>query len=345
MKILIHHFDQNAHGIVRFSDHEIIGVYDERPELNGKSVKELLNVDKNIVLTNDFDKALDNAVQKNADLMITTGEGLYFTKPNNVADWKKNITKAIENNLNIYNLSKILYGDKTKDLKELAKKHKVKFDEASDTHGYEQFFDYALKGVDEPVKTPIINFTGTSMNSGKITAMFIIKQKLEKKGKKISVIGTEPSSIFMGADEQVIPEVYPTLKATSAIFGAIKKVELEKKPDLILVGNQTGLKASVHDFKEARAGAIVAWQIMLASKPDKIILCSKWNNTKEIKPHLELIKHSIDKQVIALIINGHGGKKDQVMDIINETEKKYNIPTMDVFLTPEKVDELVSTLL
>ena len=63
MKILIHHFDQNAHGIVRFSDHEIIGVYDERPELNGKSVKELLNVDKNIVLTNDFDKAFVTEIQ------------------------------------------------------------------------------------------------------------------------------------------------------------------------------------------------------------------------------------------------------------------------------------------
>ncbi len=344
MKILIHHFDQNAHGIVRFSRHEIVGIYDERPELNGKRVKELLNVDRDIKITNNFDKALEKAIKNKADLMITTGEGLYFTKPEKVADWKRNVKKAIEKGMNIYNLSRILYGEKTSEFKGLAKKHKVKFEEASDTLGYEKFFDFALKGVDEPVKTPVINFTGTSMNSGKITAMFVVKNLLEKKGKRIGVVGTEPSSVFMGADEQVIPEVYPSFKATSAIYGAIKKVELEKKPDIILVGNQTGLRASVFDFKEARAGAVVAWEILLGSRPDKIVLCSKWKNTDEIKPHLELIKNSIGKEVIALIINGSKGEKEEVLKIIEETEKKYRLPAMDVFLTPEKLEKLVTLL-
>jgi len=340
MKVIIHHFDQNAHGILRFSNHEIVAIYDERPELNGKNAKELLNVDKDITITNDFDEALKNE----ADMLITTGEGLYFTKPENVKDWKKNVKKAIQHKLSIYNMSKILYGDETKEFKLLAKKNNVKFEEASETLGFKKFFKFAIKGLEEPVKIPIINFTGTSMNSGKITAMFVVKQKLESMGKRVGVIGTEPSSIFMGADEQVIPESYPTLKAASSIFGAIKKVEIEKNPDYILVGNQTGLRASVLDFKEARSGAIVAWEILLGSKPDKIILCSKWGNTKEIAPHLELIKNSIDKEVIALIINGNKGGKEEVLKIIEETENKFNIPAMDVFLTPEKINKLIDKI-
>ena len=52
MRILIHHFDQNAHAMVRFSEHDILGIYDERPELNGKGVKELLNIDKELTITN-----------------------------------------------------------------------------------------------------------------------------------------------------------------------------------------------------------------------------------------------------------------------------------------------------
>lgn len=341
MKIIIHHFDQNAHGIVRFSNHEIVAIYDERPWFNGKNVKELLNVDKDITITNNFDEALKNK----ADMMVTTGEGLYFMNPEKLQDWKKNVKKAIKHKLSIYNMSKILYGDKTEEFKRLAKENNVKFEEASETFGFKKFFKFAMKGLEEPIKTPVINFTGTSMNSGKITAMFVIKQKLESRGKKVGVVGTEPSSIFMGADEQVIPEVYPTLKAVSSIFGAIKKIEIEKKPDYILVGNQTGLRASVFDFREARAGAIVAWEILLGSNPDKIVLCSKWNNTTEIESHLELIKNSIGKKVIALIINGNGGNKKEVLKTIEKTEKKFNIKTVDIFLTPEKIDKLVDTII
>ncbi len=327
--------------MIRFSNHEIVAIYDERLEFNGKNVRELLNINKDILITNNFDEALKNK----ADTLVTTGEGLYFTDSEKVQGWKKNIEKAMQHKLNIYNMSKIFYGDKTKKFKELAKENNVKFEEASETFGFEKFLDFAMRGIEKPIKTPVINFTGTSMNSGKITAMFITKQKLEERGKKVGIVGTEPSSLFIGADEQVIPEVYPTMKAAASIFGAIKKVEIEKKPDYILVGNQTGLRVSALDIKEARAGAIVAWEILLGSNPDKIVLCSKWNNTTEINPHMELIKNSINKKVIAFIINGNKGNKEEVLKTIEETENNFNILTLDVFLTSEKIDKLVDMII
>ncbi len=342
MKIIIHHFDQNAHGIVRFSNHEVVAIYDERSELNGKNVKELLNVNKDIIITNNFDEALKNK----ADMLITTGEGLYFTGPENVQDWKRNVKKAIQHKLSIYNMSKILYGDKTREFKALAKKNNVRFEEASETFGFEKFLKFAVKGLEHPVKTSVINFTGTSMNSGKITAMFVMKRELELLGKKVGVVGTEPSSIFIGADEQAIPEVYPTMKGAPAIYGAIKKVESEKHPDIILVGNQTGLRASVLDAKESRAGAIVAWQILLGSIPTKIVLCSKWNMIREIDPHLELIKNSnIKAPVVANIINGLGCDKNKLPGIISSVEKRFGLPCLDVISNPEKLGELAKILL
>ena len=104
------------------------------------------------------------------------------------------------------------------------------------------------------------------------------QKELEKKGYKVGYVGTEPSSKFVGADEQIIPHFMPMVYGAPAILLAIKKVEIEKSPELILVSGQTGLKANVGDLSELRAGAVVAWQILFGSCPDKVVLCSKAKN-------------------------------------------------------------------
>ncbi len=344
-KIIIHHFDQNAHAMVRFGENiEILGIYDERKELEGVDAGSFLGMGKiGLKITRNFEALLRDH-SKDADMLVTTGEGLYFTEEWRAKEWKEHVIEAIKSGLDIYTMSKIFYGKKTKDLKKLAEKHGVKFIEASDPDAFEKYKDYAVLAKEKGMNTPVINFTGTSMNSGKITAMLTVRNRIRDFGKKVGVLGTEPSSVFMGVDEQVVPEVLPTMRGAHAIFGAIKKIEIEKKPDLILVGNQTGLRASVTDVKEARAGAVVAWQILLGSQPSKIVLCSKWKNVSEIGPHIELIKNSIDAPVVALIINGFGCEKGKLMKIIENTESEFGILTLDVFATPDKLDELIKRI-
>jgi len=263
-----------------------------------------------------------------------------------VADWKANVRKAMQAGLDVYNMSKIYYGQGTAELRKLASEAGVKFLEASEPDGWKLFTPFALKATEEGIKAPRVVFTGTSMNSGKITAMLALKQVLEGLGKKIGVVGTEPCSVFVGADEQVIPEVLPTMKAAPAIYGAIKKVDSEKRPDIILVGSQTGLRASVLDVRESRAGAVVAWQILLGSDPSKIVLCSKWSNTQEIGPHLELIMNSnIKAPVVANVINGFGCEKEKLKEILSSTEEKFGLPCLDVIATPERLKGLVESIL
>ena len=56
MKAIIHHWDQNAHAIVRFGYINVVAVYDERPKLNGVDTGEFLGIGKNgLRITNDFD--------------------------------------------------------------------------------------------------------------------------------------------------------------------------------------------------------------------------------------------------------------------------------------------------
>ena len=345
MKILIHHFDQNAHAMLRFGrDIEILGIYDERKELQGVDAGSFLGIGElGLKISGNFTELLKTHA-KDADMLVTTGEGLYFTKESNVEGWKEHIIEAIKAGLDIYTMSKIFYGEKTAKLKKLAEKSGVKFIEASQPNAFEKYENYALSAEKEGIKTRVVTFTGTSMNSGKMTAMLTVRNLLERKGLKVGVLGTEPCSIFVGADEQVVPEVLPTMRGAHAIFGAIKKIELEKKPDIILVGNQTGLRASATDVEKARAGAIVAWQILLGSKPQKIVLCSKWSNRAEIAPHLELIKHSINTQVIALAINGFGCEREKLLGIIEDVEKEFGILALDVISTPEKLEKLLNSL-
>ncbi len=345
MKVIIHHYDQNGHAIIRFGrDVEVLGVYDERSRFNGMDAGKAIGAgEKGIEISNDFDSVL-NDHGKDADMMITTGEGLYFTKTSNVKDWNTNVKKAFDAGLDVYNMSKIYYGSDTEELRKIASAAGVKFIEASDPDGWKRFIPFAIKAREEGIKTPRILFSGTGMNSGKITAMLTFKKTLEDMGKSVGVVGTEPCSMFVGADEQVIPEVYPTMKGAPAVYGAIKKVEEEKKPDIILIGNQTGLRASVVDVKECRAGAIVSWQILLGSDPTKIVLCSKWNTTNEIGPHLELIKNSgIKAPVVANAINGFGCNK--LPGIVSDTEKRFGLPSLDVISNPERLESIARMLI
>jgi uncharacterized NAD-dependent epimerase/dehydratase family protein len=346
MKILIHHFDQNAHAILRFGkDVEVIGIYDERKKFHGVDPGLYLGLGATgLEISGNFE-ALLKAHGKEADMLVTTGEGLYFTKQSHVQEWKKHVEMAIRAGLDVYSMSKVFYGEKTEDLKRLAEKHGVRFIEASDPNAFSKYEKYALLAQEDGIKTPVVNFTGTSMNSGKVTAMMTVKEFIAKQGVRVCVLGTEPSSLFIGADEQVVPEVLPTMRGAHAILGAIKKIELEKKPDVILVGNQTGLRASVTDVREARAGAIVAWQILLGSQPQKVVLCSKWSNIPEISAHIELIKHSINVPVSALVINGLGCNKERLLNIINDVEKRFGILTLDIISTPERLHALAEAII
>ena len=341
MNAIIHHWDQNAHAIVRFGYINVVAVYDERPKLNGVDTGEFLGIGKNgLRITNDF----SNVLETPADIIITTGEGQYFTKKENVFDWKTNVERALKKGINVYSMSKILYGEKTEKFRTLAKENNTVFEDASDPDIFSKYEKYLALLEKEPIKTPVVCITGTSMNSGKLTAQVITRQKLEERGLVVGLVGTEPSAKFIGCDEQIIPEVMPAMRGAHAICLAIKKVECEKKPDIILVAGQTGLRASVRDISQSRAGAIVAWQILLGSNPDKVVLCSKWSKTDEIEPHIALIKHSIGKDVCTIIINGCGCEKEKLMNIVSEIEDKTGILTLDILATPEKITQYVDAI-
>lgn len=341
MNAIIHHWDQNAHAIVRFGCITVVAVYDERPKLDGVDTGEFLGSGKNgLRITNDFSSVLETP----ADIMITTGEGFYFTKKENVSRWENNVVRALKKGIKVYSMSKKLYGAKTEKFRTLAKENNTVFEDASDPGAFSKYEKYIALLEKEPIKTPVVCFTGTSMNSGKLTAQMITCRKLEESGLVVGSVGTEPSAKFIGCDEQVVPEVMPTMRGAQGIYLAIKKVEHEKKPNIILVAGQTGLRASVRDIAQSRAGAIVAWQILLGSNPDKVVLCSKWSKIDEIGPHIALIKHSTGKDVCAIILNGNGCEREKLMNVLSEVENKTGILTLDILATPEKIVQYLNAI-
>ena len=340
-RIVIHHFDKNAHAMLRFGeDIEIIGVYDEREEYSFKDPGELIGFRKTTLkISNDFEQIIEGV---DADMVVTCGEGLYFTKPKNVLDWTKNVIISLQRGLDVYSMSKIFYGNSTRFFKDVARMYGAKFMEASEPEGYLKYMPFAEEAKEEGMEIPVVTFVGTSMNSGKITSLLTAKQLLDL---KVGFVGTEPSSIFVGADEQVVPEVMPTMRGAQAVLGAVKKVEKEKKPDLILVSSQTGLLASVKDIKEARAGAIVAWQILLGSEPNRIVLCTKAKNVPELKRHISLLKMVTKAKIVSIVINGKGiSKAEKIRKLVKKTEEMTGIHTLDVFATPERIPEFLELL-
>ena len=267
----IYPYNKETHSLVRFREllnFEIVGIADPIAKgYVGKDAGEAIGIPPvGIRVQPRFQEIL-----KEADTLILgyVDELSRITKKNVL---RESIEKAIDANLNVFSFLSVYQ----KDLRDLIEKaHKKNLWVYSpDIHQNDLL--KTLQPHDYPaVDVPVIGVFGTSAQQGKFTVQLALRSKLIKEGYKVGQIGTEHHSQLFGMDV-AFPTGYASLLQFPIQFHApyldfkMREVCANKKPDLMLVGAQSG--SIPYDVHEPGNHTLSTLAFMLGTKPDANIL-------------------------------------------------------------------------
>ena len=126
-----------------------------------------------------------------------------------------------------------------------------------------------------PVDVPVLGVFGTSAQQGKFTLQLILRRHLLKLGYTVGQIGTEHHSALFGMDS-TFPMGYssnvllPLQYYVPYLEYKLRQLSHQKRPDLILVGSQSG--TIPYDVHEHRTHSLACTAFLLGTKPDACIL-------------------------------------------------------------------------
>lgn len=126
-----------------------------------------------------------------------------------------------------------------------------------------------------PVDVPVLGVFGTSSQQGKFTLQLILRRRLLRLGYRVGQVGTEHHAALFGMD-LAFPMGYasnveiPLQYYVPYLGYKLRQLSQQKKPDLILVGSQSG--TIPYDVHEHRTHSLTSTAFLLGTKPDACIL-------------------------------------------------------------------------
>jgi len=334
-------FTKVAAGILRFSDIEIVGVCDYRDERVGKKTTEVAGEDVEeleIRPLEDLEELLEEA-----EWLIWTKE--VFDEDEHYLRWREVIDLAVTKGVNVYNMGRLHMVSQDPNWRLEAHKRGVEYFDASDPELYLQYLEYGMRAREEGIDAEVVSIVGTGRRTGKFTTLNVIRETMEKEGVDVRSVGTEPSSLLTGCEAMVIPQVLPMAHAAGTVYGAVKKLDEEYEPDVILVGAQTGVTADPLEVGTGRGGALAALTILLGSDPDKMVLATRPELRDKIQDAAEVATMLTGARVQFISVNGKGHSESEVRRFCREIEAEFGYPAADPLRMREEFEELVLDLL
>lgn len=150
---------------------------------------------------------------------------------------------------------------------------------------------------------PTIAVVGTGPRQGKFTLQMSLKNIFENSGYSVGMLGTEPTSLLLGADE-VYPMGYNSaidvsgVDAIKVIDQMMRRIEM-KEPDLIIVGSQS--QSVPFTNGSMKYLPLAQHEFLLATAPDVFILCINLGDDIEyIKRTILYLESLLGTKVLAL---------------------------------------------
>lgn len=153
---------------------------------------------------------------------------------------------------------------------------------------------------------PVLGVFGTTSKQGKFTLQMEIRRRMLRDSYRVAQIGTEPSAQLFGMEAYPFgydadsKQEFSGINQIAKLNAMIHKMDLEK-PDIIIVGSQSGTTPMLYD----NLGQITLNQIifLLGTLPDGVILCVNYNDDiSYIERTIETIHGVADTKVIALAV-------------------------------------------
>ena len=141
---------------------------------------------------------------------------------------------------------------------------------------YEEVRDSLVSGQNSsPVDVPVVGVFGTSSQQGKFTLQLALRRRLLRLGYKVGQIGTEHHSSLFGMDfafpmGYASPLDLPIQWHVPYLDYKMRQICGQRRPDLILVGSQSG--TIPYDVHEHGAHSMASVSFLLGTKPDACIL-------------------------------------------------------------------------
>jgi len=340
-KVVLVPFTKVTAGILMFSDVEVVGVCDYRDDKVGRSTSKLVEGDVPDLEIHHVDDLPE--VLEDAEWLVWTKE--VFDRDVHYEIWSRVIDTAILEGVNVYNMGRLhmFREDESKRLE--AAKRGLRYFDASDPELHLKLMPYGVKAREEGVNADVVAVIGAARRTGKFTTLNTIREILEEEGVKVGTVGTEPSSMLVGLDAMVIPQVIPLAHAAPTILGAVKYVDEKKEPDVILVGSQTGITADPLEVGTGRGGCICSITILTGCAPDLLVAATRPDTLDELREAIEVAQTLTGARVQFVSVNGKGYDEEDVRKICERIEDELGYPAADPVKMREEFEELVIDLL
>ncbi len=342
----IYPYNKEMHSLVRFREllnFEIVGIADPIAKgYVGKDAGEAIGIPPvDIRIQPRFQEIL-----KEADTLILgyVDELSRITKKNVL---RESIEKAIDANLNVFSFLSVYQKD-LRDLIEKARKKNL-WIYSPDIHQNDLL--KALQSHDYPaVDVPVIGVFGTSAQQGKFTVQLVLKSKLIKEGYKVGQIGTEHHSQLFGMDVAfptgyASPLQFPIQLHAPYLDFKMREVCANKKPDLMLVGAQSG--SIPYDVQEPGNHTLTTLAFMLGTKPDaNILVVNSVDDGEYIRDTMNTLKAITKGPVLCLamsdkekhiraaygrtLISPRQMSKEEIRKKLAYLENRFEIPAVEI---------------
>ena len=202
------------------------------------------------------------------------------------------------------------------------------------------------------LSVPIVGVFGTSPKQGKFTLQLKLYREFLRLGYDVGMVGSEPVSKLLGADETVICGYGSTIMNNYDLaFDVNEKLfKLEEKgKDIVFISSQSQTVPA--GFGNLAMYPMYQESILLGSLPDAIILCvNYYDDLRYIERTINYIESLVDSKVLAISmfvfenINGELRRVDNfIIQKQKETiEKKLNVK---VYCCDESILDLINKII
>ena len=201
-----------------------------------------------------------------------------------------------------------------------------------------------------PVDVPVLGVFGTSAQQGKFTLQLILRRRLLHLGYRVGQIGTEHHAALFGMDV-AFPMGYasnvslPLQYYVPYLDYKLRQLSQQKKPDLILVGSQSG--TIPYDVHEPRTHSLTSTAFLLGTKPDACILVVNSVDADEYiqdtidalralakAPTLLLAMSDQKKYIRAAygrtFVKAGSMTEEEIARILHRLEDRFGLPTVSI---------------
>ena len=315
---------KTATGLVRHSEiYNIVGVIDS--SLAGKDAGEELGEEKSgIPIFINLDDALSK-LSKVPDCYIygkAPIDAYISTEERNL------VLEAMENGMDIINGLHQFFSE-DREFVQMAARNDIQIKDIRKPPKLKDL--HVFTGQISKVNVPVIAVLGTDCACGKRTTAVELNYALNNLGIKSVLIATGQSGLMQGAMYGVSMDALVSQFVIGEIENSVIQAFENENPDIILVEGQSALS---HPAFMSSLG------ILKGSMPDGIILQHPPARTFRcdfpdlempiVESEIKLIEAISQAKVLAIALSHENMADEEMLNIIDDYEKKYQLPTTDV---------------